>query len=162
MARCVNRSVTGEWLVVREKNSKPPAMAIPAAASRVRVVIGNAFHLYKRGRRENHLIRLAIVKRRGSLPLFTFVRFEPRPGQETRLRDELKLVLEPTRAEPGCLRINLYESTRDPLVFYIHSEWKDEAAFDAHAGLPHMTRFLGLVGDLITHRVQGVRTRRIA
>ena len=95
------------------------------------------------------------------MPLYTFVRFEPRPGKENQLRDELNLVLEPTRAEPGCVRIHLFESVRNPLVFYIHSEWKDEAAFDTHAGLPHMIRFLGLVGDLITHQVQGVRTRQI-
>jgi quinol monooxygenase YgiN len=95
------------------------------------------------------------------LPLFTFVRFEPRPGKEPELRDELNLLLEPTRAEPGCVRINLYESTRTPVEFYFHSEWKDEAAFNAHAGLPHMVRFLGLVADLITHPVRGVRTRRI-
>jgi len=96
------------------------------------------------------------------LPLHTFVRFEPLPGEEQQLRSELLAVLEPTRAEPGCVRIHLYEATRDPLVFYIHSEWVDEAAFDVHAKLPHVTRFLGLVGGLVTHRVQSVRTKEIA
>jgi len=96
------------------------------------------------------------------LPIHTFVRFEPLPGKEQQLRDELLLVLEPTRAEPGCNRIHLYEALRDPLVFYIHSEWVDEAAFDVHAKLPHVTRFLGLVGGLVTHRVQSVRTKEIA
>ncbi len=95
------------------------------------------------------------------LPLHTFVRFEPLPGKEQQLRDELLLVLEPTRVEPGCVRIHLYEATRDPLVFYIHSEWADETAFDAHAKLPHMARFLGLVGGLVTHPVKGIRTKQI-
>jgi len=95
------------------------------------------------------------------LPIHTFVRFEPLPGKEQQLRDELLLVLEPTRAEPGCIRIHLYEALREPLVFYIHSEWVDEAAFDAHAKLPHVTRFLALVGELVTHRVQSVRTKLI-
>jgi quinol monooxygenase YgiN len=35
-------------------------------------------------------------------------------------------------------------------------------AFDAHAHLPHMKRFLGLVGELITHPLQAVRTKQIA
>ena len=98
------------------------------------------------------------------MPLRTFVRFEPIPGKEQQLRDELKALLEPTRAEPGCIRIHLYEALRNPLVFYIHSEWVDEAAFDAHPRLPHMTRFLGLVGGLVTHPVKGLphQTNRLS
>ncbi len=95
------------------------------------------------------------------MPIHTFVRFEPQPGKQQELREELQLLLEPTRAEPGCIRIHLYEALGDPLVFYIHSEWVDEAAFDAHAKLPHMTRFLGLVGGLTTHPVKGIRTKQI-
>ena len=62
-----------------------------------------------------------------SMPLYIFARLEPRPGKEIQLLDELMRVVEPTRAEPGCLRIHLYESTRSPLVYFIHSEWTDEA-----------------------------------
>ena len=95
------------------------------------------------------------------MPLYTFVRFDPIPGKEHQLRQELLAILEPTRAEPGCLRIHLFESTRPPLIFFIHSEWQDEAAFDAHPQLPHMTRFLGLVEELTTHPVKGIRTSQI-
>src|SRR5437879_12695738 len=34
-------------------------------------------------------------------------------------------------------------------------------AFDGHPKLPHMTRFLGLVGELTTHPVKGIRTKQI-
>jgi quinol monooxygenase YgiN len=69
------------------------------------------------------------------LPLHAFVRFEPIPGKEQQLREESKLLLEPTRAESGCIRIHLYQALRDPLVFYIRSEWMDDAASDAHRTL---------------------------
>jgi len=46
------------------------------------------------------------------------------------------------RAEPGCLGIEYFRSTRDPALFYIHSRWRDEAAFEVHAALPHTLRFL--------------------
>ena len=95
------------------------------------------------------------------MALFIFVRFEPAPGKHRELLDELTLILEPTRAEAGCVRIHLYESTGEPLVYFIHSEWIDELAFEAHAELPHMRRFLGLAGELLTHPVQAVRTTRI-
>jgi len=96
------------------------------------------------------------------MPLYIFARLEPKPGKDLQLRDELNLVLEPTRAEPGCRRIHLYESTRGPLVFFIHSEWIDEPAFDAHVELPHTQRFTGAVGDLIAQPLQAVRTKQIA
>ena len=79
------------------------------------------------------------------MPLHIFARFEPKLGKEVQLRDEWTRVLKPTRAEPGCVRIHIYESTRGPLVYFIHSEWIDEAAFDAHAELPHTRRFVGAV-----------------
>ena len=96
------------------------------------------------------------------MPLHVFVRFEPQPGKQQRLMDELTLVIEPTRAEPGCIRIHLYQAMRDPLAFVIHSEWTNDTAFDAHAKFPHTIRFLSLVGELITHPIQAVRTKQIA
>jgi len=95
------------------------------------------------------------------MPLDVFVRFEPVPGKEQQLHEELMLILDPTRAELGCVRIHLYKSARGPCIFFIHSEWVDQAAFDAHAQYPHMKRFLGLVGELTTHAVQAVRTQQI-
>jgi len=77
------------------------------------------------------------------------------------LREELLAVLEPTRSEPGCLDIHLYEEKNASGAFFIHSCWKDEAALDAHPQFPHMKRFLGLVGDLVTNLVRAVRTRQI-
>ena len=95
------------------------------------------------------------------MPLDIFVRLEPKPGKNRQLLDELMLVLEPTRAEPGCVRIHLYESTRPPLAYYIHSEWIDEEAFEIHAELPHTRRLIESAVDLITHPFQAVRTTQI-
>lgn len=89
------------------------------------------------------------------------VRFEPQPGMERKFRDELLRVVEPARAETGCLNIHVFESLRDPVVFAIHSEWADETAFDLHAQLPHTVRFLGAAKELLTHPVEGLRSRQI-
>jgi quinol monooxygenase YgiN len=90
------------------------------------------------------------------------VRFEPRPGKEAAFREELLRVAGPTRAEPGCLAIHIFESVREPLLFAIHSEWADEAAFELHASLPHTVRFLRAAKELLTHPVEGLRSREIA
>lgn len=89
------------------------------------------------------------------------VRFEPLPGKEAAFRDELLRVNGPSRAEPGCLSFEVFESLRDPSVFAVYSEWIDDASFDLHASLPHTVRFLAAAETLLTHSVQGLRLRHI-
>lgn len=89
------------------------------------------------------------------------VRFEPRAGKEREFREELLLVIGPSRAEAGCLDIQVFESVRAPVSFAIHSEWADEAAFDLHARMPHTVRFLEAARELLTHPLDGLRAREI-
>ena len=89
------------------------------------------------------------------------VQFEPRPGREMEFREELLRVVEPSRAEAGCVGMRVFESIRKPVVFAIHSEWVDEAAFEVHAGLAHTVQFLGAVEELLMHPVRGLRSREI-
>jgi quinol monooxygenase YgiN len=96
------------------------------------------------------------------LSVHFLVRFEPLPAKAMEFRAELLRVLDPTRAEAGCLAIQIFESLREPFVFAIHSEWVDEAAFDVHARLPHTVRFLEAAKRLLTHPVEGLRSREIA
>ena len=95
------------------------------------------------------------------MSLHVILRFEPLKGREVAFRDELLRVNAPSRAEPGCLRIDVFESVREPWMFAVHSEWVDEAAFDLHATLPHTLRFLEAARSLLTHEVQGLRVRQI-
>ena len=64
---------------------------------------------------------------------------------ETLLRAQPALV----RAEPGCLEMGTYKSVRDPRLFWIHSRWEDEAAFNVHANLPNTDRFVERAEQLI-------------
>jgi quinol monooxygenase YgiN len=96
------------------------------------------------------------------MELFVFARFHARPGNEGAVAEAMRDGLTPTRGEPGCLSIQHFRSIRDPRLFYIHSRWKDEAAFEIHAGLPHTVRFLERVEPLIDHPLDVTRTERIA
>jgi quinol monooxygenase YgiN len=95
------------------------------------------------------------------MELFIFARFHARPGNEETVAATLRDVLAPTCEEPGCLAIHAFRSIRDPQLFYIHSRWKDEAAFERHAGLPHTVRFIARVGPLIDHSLDVNRAERI-
>jgi len=95
------------------------------------------------------------------MDLFIIARFHARAGQESEVEAALREVAAPSRAEPGCLSFHVFGSTRDPRLFYIHSRWQDEAAFDIHAGLPHTVRFLERVEPLIDHGRDVTRARLI-
>lgn len=95
------------------------------------------------------------------MELFIFARFHARPGNEGAVAEAILENLVPSRGEPGCLNIHAYRSVRDPLLFYIHSRWKDEAAFENHAGLPHTVRFLERVQPLIDHTLDVTHSGQI-
>ena len=91
------------------------------------------------------------------MELFIFGRFRARPGAERDLEAALAEVVGPSSQEPGCLEIRAFRSTRDPRLFYIHSRWVDEAAFDRHAELPHTVRFIERAQALIDHPLDVTR-----
>ncbi len=94
------------------------------------------------------------------MELFIFARFHARPGNEDAVAEALLDVLAPSREEPGCLSIHAFRSIRDPRLFYIHSRWPDEAAFENHAGLPHTVRFVARVEPLIDHPLDVTRAEQ--
>jgi quinol monooxygenase YgiN len=95
------------------------------------------------------------------MELFIFARFHARGGVKDAVAAALRDMLGPVRAESGCLAIEAFRSMRDPRLFYIHSRWTDEAAFDIHAGLPHIVRFLKRVQPLIDQPLEVTRARPV-
>jgi quinol monooxygenase YgiN len=89
------------------------------------------------------------------------VRFDPPADRVADFRAALLAVMEPARAEPGCIDIRAFESIREPGTFAIHSEWVDEAAFEIHSGLPHTVRFVAAAEELLGRPVEGLRCRQI-
>ena len=96
-----------------------------------------------------------------NMEVFIFARFYAKQGQEEDVAAVLRDVLGPTREEPGCGAIQHYRSIRDPRLFYVHSCWVDEAAFERHAALPHTVRFLQRVQPLIDHPLDVTRARAL-
>ena len=93
--------------------------------------------------------------------LYIFARFHAREGCEDQVEQVLHAVLEPSRAEPGCLAIHAFRSTRDSRLFHIHSHWKNEAAFESHAALAHTVQFVERMQKLIDHPFDVTRSSLI-
>jgi quinol monooxygenase YgiN len=64
------------------------------------------------------------------MEIHIFARFHARAGNETAIAEALAEVLAPTHDEPGCLGIQAFRSIRDSQLFYIHSRWINEEAFE--------------------------------
>ena len=92
---------------------------------------------------------------------YVFVRLHAPEGEERAVEEALREVTGPSREEPGCLSFHIFRSMRDRRLFYIHSRWVDEAAFQAHAELPHTVRFLKRVDALLDQPRDVARTERI-
>jgi quinol monooxygenase YgiN len=92
---------------------------------------------------------------------YVFVRLHAREGEENAVEEALREVTGPSRQEPGCLSFHTFRSMRDPRLFYIHSRWVDEAAFQAHAELPHTVRFLERVDALLDQPRDVTRTEML-
>jgi quinol monooxygenase YgiN len=97
----------------------------------------------------------------GPVDQYVFVRLHAREGQESAVEEALRGVTGPSREEAGCLSFHIFRSMRDRRLFYIHSRWVDEAAFQAHAELPHTLRFLKRVDALLDQPRDVTRTEMI-
>ena len=95
------------------------------------------------------------------MELFIFARFHVREGREAAAEDVLSGQIAAARSEPGCLAIGAFRATRDPRLFFVHSRWENEAAFDVHAELPRTIRFVETMEGMIDHPFEATRTRAL-
>jgi quinol monooxygenase YgiN len=91
------------------------------------------------------------------MELFIFARFHVREGNEAVAAAALREQTAGVGDEPGCLAIHAYRSIRDPRLFYIHSRWADEAAFEMHAELGRTVEFVKRMEMLIDHPFEATR-----
>jgi quinol monooxygenase YgiN len=60
------------------------------------------------------------------------------PGQENELKTVLLTLIEPTRAEAGCIRYELWQSQLTPTEFVFVEEWESEADEQRHLQSAHV------------------------
>ena len=70
-----------------------------------------------------------------------------KPGSEDIVRDALTELVEPTRAESGCISYDLFASNVDSTVFITVEKWTSQTDLDAHLTTPHVAKALGTAGE---------------
>ena len=54
------------------------------------------------------------------------------PADAAKVREWLAEQGRLSRAEPGCMRFEVYQSNNDPTVFVLNERWESQAALDEH------------------------------
>jgi quinol monooxygenase YgiN len=70
-----------------------------------------------------------------------------KPGSEQLVGEALAALVEPTRAEAGCLSYDLFASVVDPVTFVTIETWRSQDDLDAHLQTPHVQQALAAAGD---------------
>lgn len=50
-------------------------------------------------------------------------------------------LVEPTRAEPGCVNYDLHQDDANPAEFTFYENWTNRAEWDKHMDMPHLKEF---------------------
>lgn len=84
----------------------------------------------------------------GNLRVVAHVYSKPDRIDET--RELLIGLIEPTRAEAGCITYELHRNAADRTDFTFIEEWTGDAALDAHLTTPHIQNALSRFDELLT------------
>ena len=80
--------------------------------------------------------------------------FSPKPGQEQSVESILRGMTTPSRAEPGCLRYDLYRTDGVPAMFTLFEIYTHDDAFAFHRSTRHYLAFRAAIADLLTAPIE--------
>ncbi len=57
------------------------------------------------------------------------------------VKSELIKLIEPTRAEAGCINYDLHQDTENPNLFLFYENWESRELWQAHMNNSHIERY---------------------
>lgn len=72
-----------------------------------------------------------------------------KPGKLDELKQELQVLLLPTRREPGNVEYMLFQLRDVPDVFYVRESWLGQEGLDQHIATPHFQSFILQMDNLL-------------
>jgi quinol monooxygenase YgiN len=87
-------------------------------------------------------------------PLTVVAQIKAKPGQESRVRQELLSLVAPSRKDAGCLNYDLHQAQDNPALFMFHENWDSKAHLDQHLQKPAFQAVLARVGQLVAEPPQ--------
>lgn len=72
-----------------------------------------------------------------------------KPNRVSETLEALKALVEPTRAEDGCILYELAQNNDDPTDFTFVEEWTSDAALDSHLESDHIRKLQSESDELL-------------
>ncbi len=63
-------------------------------------------------------------------------------GKESKLKEILLSLIEPSRDDEGCINYDMHQSEDDPTTFMFHENWASKEFFEKHLATPHLQNFI--------------------
>lgn len=95
-------------------------------------------------------------------PLIVVAKIKAKRGKETELKDALLSLIEPTRAEEGCICYELHQSPQMPGLFLFYEIWKSKEDLDKHLQRPYLKNFFEKAHELLEQEIEITFWRKIA
>ena len=84
-------------------------------------------------------------------------RLKAKPGFESRLEELAKGLIEPTRAEAGCVNYVLHRDLEDPAVYYFYEIWRSQEDLNLHFQTLHLKRALEIAPEILAEPLKLTR-----
>lgn len=64
------------------------------------------------------------------------------PDKRDLVKSELLKLIEPTRAEAGCINYDLHQDNENENLFFFHENWESKELLQAHLKSPHIGAYI--------------------
>ncbi|MEH6443951.1 MAG: putative quinol monooxygenase [Oceanospirillaceae bacterium] len=89
--------------------------------------------------------------------LAILARIEAKTDQVALVKAALIKLIEPTRAEAGCLQYDLHQDNERPEIFVFYENWRSRALWQEHMNNEHLKEYMrateGAVADFSIHEM---------
>ena len=96
------------------------------------------------------------------MSIHVIARHFARPETVDEVRRILLSLVEPSRAEPGCLKYELLQNAEDPTDFTFVETFASEDALKMHAAAPYIAGLAPRLKDLVARPSEVSRYRQVA
>ena len=88
-------------------------------------------------------------------------RFKAKQGKDLELKELLLTIIEPSRADEGCISYDLHQAIDDPAVFMFYEIWRNKDLLGRHSTGPHLQAFRSKAKDLLAEPPEVIQLKKI-
>lgn len=96
------------------------------------------------------------------MPIHVVARHFARPDNVDQVRRILLDLIEPSRAEPGCIKYELFQNVDDPTDFTFVETFASDDALKIHAASPYIASLASKMKDLVARPADVSKYRHIS